>query len=171
MKKLIFSGVLTSLLVITSVAFAEPDPVVVPEPGSAAVGAGNTTLTTKKYVDDGLIYVYDKAKTAESTANTAKSTANTAKSTADAAKTAADTALDAINNEETGLKKRVKYLEDNPATYNAGTGIDITNGTVSVDGLDDTKTNNNKDKIYIYKNGALQELPVTNNWNPSILGD
>lgn len=153
MKKLIFSGILTSIFAISSVAFADP------EPGSTVLGVGenDTTLTTKKYVDDGLIYVYDKVKTAKNTADTAKNTA--------------DAAMEAIGDNNSGLTKRVKDLEDNPATYTAGTGIDITNGTVSVDGLDDTKTNNNKDKVYVYRNGALEELPVTNNWSASVLGE
>lgn len=168
MKKLIFSGFLTSVLVMTSVAFAE-------EPATnQTTDTSSTTLTTKKYVDDGLIYVYDKVKAAKTVADNASAAINNAQT--GLLKRVGDIEED-VNNATTGLKARVSELENKTYdSFDQGVGITITTNQstgkkeINVEGLADT-TGNNADKIYVYQDGALTELPVTSSWSPTVLGE
>ena len=193
MKKIIFSGFMGALLSVP--AFA----------------AGETSLTTKGYVDDGLRAVYNASKSytdgkvGDSTTgltkdvNDLKNVVNgdgtnpglneivTGDGTAQNTGLVGDVAaLDEQINGTNGLADdvtalqntvgdtttagtlayKVAQLENNPSTqYNAGTGIDITNGAISVDGLATTQAAGNTTKMYIYQNGALTEMPVVSSWS------
>jgi len=175
MKKLLTSLMVLTLFIGAGSAFAEgEEPVVTPSSSEVA-------LTTQKYVDDGLIYVYGKAKAAQTTANTAVTAAGNAQTAADAAQAdvdALETTVSDLNDTVEGhtdtledLQSQIDALEaaSSDTTYQAGTGITISgnNNAVSVAGLANTEAG----KRYIYKDGVLTELEVANNWNPNILGD
>ena len=175
-----------------------------------AFAAGETSLTTKGYVDDGLRAVYNASKSytnskvGDSTTgltkdvNDLKNVVNgdgtnpglneivTGDGTAQNTGLVGDVAalqnaigdgttsglakevsdLDTQVNGNGGLDDRVTALENNPsATYTEGTGIDITNGSISVDGLATTQAAGNTTKMYIYQNGALTEMPVASSWS------
>ena len=169
MKKVTFFGMM-ALLVGSSSAFAEGEP---------------TSLTTKNYVDQGLIEVNNRIKTVQTTANTASSTAAAASATATAASNKVDTLEATVGNSSDGLVKEVNDLKttvgDNTsglvkkvndlegqvgATYTGGVGISVNqNNEIGLDGLDGAEDN----KMYVFKNGAWVELPVTNTFNPNIL--
>ena len=168
MKKITFFGI-AALLVGTGSAFAE----------------GETSLTTKNYVDQGLIEVNSRIKTVKTTADNAATTAAAASSTATAASNKVDTLEQKIGDETDGLVKDVNDLKttvgDNTkglvkkvndlegqvgATYTGGVGISVDqNNEIGLKGLDGAEDN----KTYVFKNGAWVELPVVNTWNSNIL--
>ena len=151
----------------------------------SAFAAGETTLTTKNYVDQGLIEVNSRIQAVQSTANTASSTAAAASAAATAASDKVDALEETIGDASDGLVKEVNDLKttvgDNAsglvkkvndlegqvgATYTGGVGISVNqNNEIGLDGLDGSEDN----KIYVFKNGAWVELPVTNTFNPNIL--
>ena len=118
-----------------------------------SVLAGTETLATKKYVDQGLIYVYDKMVTKD---DELQDEIDELKNTVDAL-------------EDGGLTQRVKELEDNQLSAGVGIVIDTNAETdkkeINVKGLAATKSDENKEKIYVYKNGKLVELQTVKNWD------
>ena len=72
----------------------------------------------------------------------------------------------------TQLQTTVQAFQTNggdTTAYTAGEngGITISNHQVSITGLADTKTVENKDDLYVYKDGTLEKLSVVKTWNPS----
>ncbi len=115
--------------------------------------AETETLATKNYVDQGLLYVYgkvvDKDAELQDQIDDLKETVNTTT--------------------EAGLAERVEELEENQLNAGVGITIDVNETSqkkeIKVQGLEATKDENNKDKIYVYQGGVLTELPTVNNWN------
>lgn len=169
MKKVVFSGIMAVLVGSTS-AFAE----------------GETTLTTKNYVDQGLIEVNNRIKNVSTTATNAASTANAASETANAASEKVDALENTIGDATDGLVKEVNDLKttvgDNTSglvkkvndlqgqvqenSYTGGVGISVdANNQIGLEGL----TGAQDGKTYVFKDGAWVELPIANTWDASIL--
>lgn len=77
-----------------------------------------------------------------------------------------------VGDASSGLVKRVNDLEESSIVYTAGKGISVTPGantgdpaTISLNGAPST----NDGKTYIFKDGTLEELPIVNTWDASIL--
>ncbi len=77
-----------------------------------------------------------------------------------------------VGDASSGLVKRVNDLEESSIVYTAGKGISVTPGantgdpaTISLNGAPST----NDGKTYIFKDGTLEELPIVNTWNASVL--
>jgi len=73
----------------------------------------------------------------------------------------------------TGLTGRIESLESDvlslqTGAVSAGTGIAVSGNTISVAGLNNT-TGANAGNVYVYKNGALTELPMATTWSDSVL--
>ena len=152
MKKILCSGLMVTTLLSTVSAMADPEPqAVVP----------NSALTTKGYVDAGLREVYGAATSAQSTADGVVSRVTALETT--------------VGNSTSGLVKDVADLQNtvqnlpNGTTYTAGDGIYINNGTISIKDLDDTKAVGNTDKMYVFQNGELIEIPVAGSWVPGTI--
>lgn len=135
MKKTVFICLLMTMLMTTN-----------------SVLAGTEALATKNYVDQGLIYVYDKMVSKDTEL---QDEIDELKNTVDAMG-------------DGGLTQRVKELEDNQLSAGVGVVIDTNAETdkkeINVKGLAATKTDENKEKIYVYKNGNLVELQTVKNW-------
>lgn len=118
-----------------------------------ALAAVTETLATKSYVDQGLIYVYDKMVAKD---DELQDEIDELKNTVDVL-------------EDGGLTQRVKELEDNQLSAGIGVVIDTNAETdkkeINVKGLAATKSDENKEKIYVYKNGNLVELQTVKNWD------
>ena len=63
----------------------------------------------------------------------------------------------------------IDTANDNTISVKAGEGlaVDSTTKNITIDGLATTKTSGNTDKMYVYKNGALTEMPVVDTWDTS----
>ena len=146
MKRNFLCGLIASVSMISIGAYADND---------------DNALTTKKYVNDGLEYVYKVASGISDGA-------------VKSLQTIVGNAADPANNvEATGLVKRVTDLE-NSNGYTAGTGIKVTPGTgdnPSTIGLDVTTSANT---TYVFKTdangaGTWSEMEVADTWDPTFL--
>ena len=63
----------------------------------------------------------------------------------------------------------IDTANNNTISVKAGDGLtfDATSHEVTIDGLATTQETANQDKMYIYKNGALSEMPVQTTWDPN----
>ena len=61
----------------------------------------------------------------------------------------------------------IDTANDNTISVKAGEGlaVDSTTKNITIDGLATTKASGNTDKMYVYKNGALTEMPVVDTWD------
>ena len=152
---------------------------------TSAFAAGEATLTTKNYVDQGLIEVNNRIKTVKTTADNASTAASNAVATANAASDKVDDLAETIGDETDGLVKDVEDLKDTvgdangglvkrvtelegktAAEYTGGVGISVnSNNQIGLNGL----TGAQDGKTYVFKDGAWVELPVVDTWDASIL--
>lgn len=142
MKKYICSFIAISMFGITS--------------GFAAA----VSVPTKKYVDDGLIEVYRRAKNLNSATQTGVN---------DLA-AYVGTPSDPENPSPLTLTQQIENLSDDlddladESTYIGNYGVSVTDDkTVSVYGLSESTKRNNK--IYVFKNNVATELEIEDTWS------
>ena len=160
-NKVIFFGLMMAILVFSGAAMAEDPttPVTVPN-NSTALNASTNQLTTKNYVDSGLRAVYGVTQTnAEKIGNLNSVDIVVEDENAPGGERGVANLVEAIN--------IVKDIAEDAAatTYNGTNGVTINNNTrqVSLNGVA------NNDKMYAYKNGTFEEIPVVNEWDSGVL--
>ena len=152
-------------------------------------------LTTKYYVDSGLKYVYDQLST--STGNNASNISSIQGDISDiqddisdietdvsgikddigtmgnlgvtvddgnGGTTTADNLVDAIN----AVNAKADAASGAANSYTAANGVQIdANKEITLKGVPDDNVTNNK--MYVFKNGEFQEMPVINQWDSNVL--
>lgn len=143
MKKIILSSIIASALGLTS-AFAD----VV------------ATVASKSYVDSGLQAVYNNVNGKIGDINDA--IGNVSSQGVEASGILGQ--IEALQDDSDSIVGRIEALESNGLnSQSAGAGIDITSGTISINGLDATTSSDNK--IYVLQNNEATELNVQTTWN------
>jgi hypothetical protein len=182
MKKSLVCGFMISASIFSVAAYADPN---------------DDALTTKKYVNDGLEYVY---KVANGTSNGTVKNLQSALSDengnlinvgdlADKVGTesvgnisgtgltgAVEDLQNTVGDATKGLVKKVNDLENSSNVYNAGAGIVVTPGTSgnpSTIGID-VPTNASDGVTYVFQSdgnggGSWVALKVEDTWNPTFL--
>ena len=179
MKRNFLCGLIASVSMISIGAYADND---------------DNALTTKKYVNDGLEYVYKVANgtlpgTVQNLQNIVGAPANGSdpatgligdigtvgegNTPGTGLKGAVQSLQSTVGNSTSGLVKRVADLE-NSNGYTAGTGIKVTPGTgdnPSTIGLDVTTSANT---TYVFKTdangaGTWSKMEVADTWDPTFL--
>jgi len=154
MKKIVMSSIIASVLGVTS-AFAD-------------VAA---TVASKSYVDSGLQAVYNNVNNKIGNINTVIGNVSSQGVEASGLLGQIEALQDAVGdeNDSNSIVGRIEALESNGLTgQSAGAGIDITDGTISIDGLSATTATDNK--IYVLQNNEATELNVQTTWtNPNWL--
>ncbi|MCQ2572090.1 MAG: hypothetical protein MJ165_03805 [Alphaproteobacteria bacterium] len=154
MKKIIMSSIIASALGLTS-AFAD-------------VAA---TVASKSYVDSGLQAVYNNVNGKIGDINTVIGNVSSQGVEASGLLGQIEALQDAVGdgNDSDSIVGRIEALESNGfSSQSAGAGIDVTSGTISINGLDTTTGSDNK--IYVLQNNEATELNVQTTWsNPEWL--
>ncbi len=143
MKKIILSSIIASALGLTS-AFAD----VV------------ATVASKSYVDSGLQAVYNNVNGKIGDINDA--IGNASSQGVEASGILGQ--IEALQDDSDSIVGRIEALESNGLNSpSAGSGINITSGTISINGLDAETGSDNK--IYVLQNNKVTELDVQTEWN------
>ena len=147
MKKTALTGFMASMFVATGAAFA---------------AEGDTALTTKKYVDDGLRAVYRRASDTYT------------KSEADSTFLKSDTAASTYLTQQSAAQiyATISAVEDAiegteyTADDNGGVAIDNEDHKIGLDFGDQTVKSG---VSYVYQDGVFKELETVSEWNDSTL--
>lgn len=120
-----------------------------------ALATVSETLATKRYVDQGLIYVYDTLSGKIITLENKVGDENSG-----LVKAVADLQNAVGTTEEGSLGQRVADLENNQLSAGAGITIDE-DKKINIKGLESA----DEDSIYVYQDGEFKPLGIADDWS------
>lgn len=120
-----------------------------------ALATVSETLATKRYVDQGLIYVYDTLSGKIITLENKVGDENSG-----LIKAVADLQNAVGTTEEGSLGQRVADLENNQLSAGAGITIDE-DKKINIKGLESA----DEDSIYVYQDGEFKPLGIADDWS------